>query len=217
MESLRDFSQRYLSSLPNVNDMHSLQIGVSTTTPLSLAQQPIGVRLATEGNKKVLALRTNGFAFELGAPYPTWEEFSAEASKYWSEYVREFHPSSVTRYAVRYINRIVIPEAPIEADKYFNLRPEIPDDLDVKVDQLFMQLRFKVPKFGDDILVTSNVGLAEPTDPTKMNFILDFDVVGTNHLPIVDSVIFEHLNKLRDLKNELFELSITDDTRRLFS
>lgn len=218
LEALRDFSKRHLLRFPNANDMRSVNIAlVANSAPEVKQQDPIGLRLATDKGDRVLLLRTNGFAFGHGAPYTSWEEFSAEVKVFWREYVDTFSPSEVTRYAVRYINRIVIPEPRIEVNKYFRLRPEIPEDFNSLVDQMFMQMRFALPRYGDDITVVSNVGLAEPNAPDKVSFILDFDVFSTKRLPVEEHEIFEHLNKLRDVKNELFELSITDATRDLFS
>lgn len=218
IEALRTFAKRQSSRFPNASDMRSVNIAIpADSAPEVSSHEPIGLRLASKKGDRVLLLRTNGFAFGHGAPYTCWEEFSAEAMVLWRDYVETFSPSHVTRYAVRYINRIVIPESRIEAKKYFRLRPELPDEFDSLVDQMFMQMRFGLPRYGDDITVVSNVGLAEPNAPDKVSFILDFDVFSTKCLSVNDEEIIEHLDKLRDVKNELFELSITDATRDLFS
>jgi len=60
-------------------------------------------------------------------PYSNWNAFRDEVRPLWERYVEFVKPEAVTRIALRYINRIYIPQTVYELSDYFRLYPQIPE------------------------------------------------------------------------------------------
>ncbi len=179
------------------------------------SQQHIGFRLSDAENKKVIQIREGGFSFSLLKPYSDWNSFSAEASKYWDEFVSTCKPEKVVRCALRYINRIDIPLQTVDIEKYLNIYPKLPD-FPEKIPSTIegKQICVLIPQdeLGDAVI---NLATVDAYSPSGTSILLDIDIyklVGID--PSSDSV-WHLLSNQRRRKNELFENFITDKTREL--
>jgi uncharacterized protein (TIGR04255 family) len=184
----------------------SLQSGVSE----------VGVRLTSAVSDRILQLQRRGFTYSHMAPYTHWGSFRDEAAELWTEFVDRFQPSKVTRVAVRYINRIVIPAAKADAKEYFRLFPNVPDGMPQTITGCFMQLVMPQTDIAESASAVVNFAIEPNPGPEKLSFLLDFDVFSTCELTPESGKVWETLDQLRTRKNELFEASITDATRELF-
>src|ERR1700722_817051 len=125
--------------------LNQLQVSVVAAPPAasSVAHtlQISGLRLCRPANDRVLLIQPRGMTFSHLPPYTSWETFKPEALRLWEEYVEFIKPEAVTRVALRYINRIDIPEARFELSDYFQLYPEIPKKIPQDISTFFMQLQ----------------------------------------------------------------------------
>lgn len=172
----------------------------------------IGVRLDNKQSNKVLQARGNGFTLSYVNMYTSWEEFSAEAKLYWKEYLNIFKPKTVTRVAVRYINKLDLPGPKAEPSDYFNLYPKLPQAIPQDIDDFL--LRLIMPQADIESTAIINQATMPPSDGKHISVALDFDIFKNTNLVADNDEIWNLLDILRIRKNLLFESCITEKTRK---
>lgn len=178
-----------------------------------------GYSFTSKNKQHVLQVRFDGFTFSTYAPYDRWEILRDEAHRLWELYRSAAKVENVTRVAVRYINRIDIPEKSVDLGNYLNTRPHVPDDMPNEGDKgaFFMQLLLEQDDLGC-MLIVNESPVASPDENTT-SIQLDLDLYREQFeepwSADDDGTIWSFLEQLHDRKNEAFEASITDQTRRL--
>ena len=205
----KDFQAKYIEEM-----RLELQFG-DDQKKNSQMQKKIGIRLESDDGRYVIQAKENGYSFSIINYYDRWESFSKEAYKYWNIYKRHFKPQKVTRQAVRYINRIDIPEASFELKKYFKVYPHLFDDkINVDVAGFFVQAQIP-QKEGGVANITQTV--TQPVKPGCTSVILDIDVFDNKHFKPSSKELKSRIAMLREQKNFIFRSSITDKTEKLIS
>ena len=82
-----------------------------------------GHRLISKDRKNVVQLRRDGFTFSRLPPYTRWDEVFGEAWRLWGMYVEAAKPVEVSRIAVRYINRLLLPLLFSNPEEYLKAPP----------------------------------------------------------------------------------------------
>ena len=181
----------------------------------SAAGGPDGYLFASVDGKQVVQARLDGFTFSRLKPYDKWEALRDEARELWQHYVRITSPEAVTRVALRYINRIEIPLPIRDFKDYILTTPEIAPDLPQGLGSFFMRLVIPDPKAQAVAIVTETV---EPIDESsnRLPLIFDIDVFRMAAFNVQDKSLWETLEQLHDLKNDIFFKSITPKAKELF-
>jgi uncharacterized protein (TIGR04255 family) len=181
-----------------------------------------GYRFAKTDESRVLQAKLGGFTYSALAPYESWETFCPEARGLWELYRETFHPTSVTRVAVRYINRIDIPlnvvdsRGQLELEDYFKTYPQITEELPHHTMAGFV-MQVPVPQPDIESILLLKQGVVPPPRPEVFSVLLDLDIFReVTWEPNDDETIWGFLETLRKRKNQAFEASITDATRELF-
>lgn len=184
------------------------------------AQWHNGFRFASEDNQQVFYARLDGFAFTIKAPYDCWEPFRDEARRLWDLYRFATKAEKVTRVAVRYINRIDLPSTgTVHLEDYLKTYPEVSPSMPNEgvMANYFMQLQLWQEDLGCMLVVNESPEPSPTEEATSIR--LDFDFFREQFeepwQADEDEAVWEFLEKLHDRKNEVFEASITDETRRL--
>jgi len=176
----------------------------------------IGARFWDNDKKQVCKFELNGFSFSRLKPYDIegWEKYFPEVMRLWNIYKKRFAPRNITRVAVRCINSIEIPASRFELSNYFVDAPKPPEGLPQIVTNFLSRLEFQ-NEDGSLTLITLSLQQPQKSDITPI--LLDIDVFRNVHFSSGDDVqlrsIFE---RLRTIKNEIFEASLTDKTKELF-
>src|SRR5471030_1465916 len=71
----------------------------------------LGGRFFSDENKFVVQMRSNGMTFSRLPPYTEWDSVFAEVSRLWEIQRAFLNVEEVSRIAVRFINRLVYPQA----------------------------------------------------------------------------------------------------------
>jgi uncharacterized protein (TIGR04255 family) len=122
---------------------------------------------------------------------------------------------------VRYINRLDIPtptDEPVHLATYlttFFVRPQI-DGLPPNPMADF-SLSCTIPLGVDQLKLVLNVASIPSPLVKTTSFVLDLDVSREVDVPQREDVIWEIINRIRGIKNLVFESSITDAARALFT
>lgn len=158
--------------------------------------------------------RMDGFTVSRLAPYDTWRAFRTEARRLWEIYRSVTRPVKVSRVALRYLNRIDIPLPVTDFAEYLRTYPELSADLPQGVVGYFMQM--SVPFVDVGAMALINEGIVEPARPGVVSVVLDIDVFRTTDASFDEDTIWSTFEQLRNVKNKVFEASVTDTARGLF-
>jgi uncharacterized protein (TIGR04255 family) len=223
IEDLARIRDAVADRYPRQEGVYARQVNISVGEPgqIETLHQQIGFRFSDQSGRQILQARMDGFAFSVLAPYDRWETFRDEARHLWGVYRSLTRVESITRVAVRYINRIDIPLAAapiIRFEDYVRTYPEIPSDWPYDdLQSYFMQLQ--IPQVDLGGIVVINQATAPPPDQETASILLDFDLFREEYEEPWqvddDTAVWEFLEQLHNRKNEYFERSITDRTRGL--
>lgn len=179
-----------------------------------------GFRFISQDKRETFYARLDGFAFSIQAPYDRWEPFRDEARRLWDLYRSVARVEGITRAAMRYINRIDIPNATtVQLQDYLRVYPEVSSDFPDEglMNNFFMQLQLWQQDL--DCWLVVNEAPEPPPAQGTLSIRLDFDLFREQFeepwRADNDAAVWEFLERLHDRKNKIFEASITDETRRL--
>ncbi|MBW4635964.1 MAG: TIGR04255 family protein [Iphinoe sp. HA4291-MV1] len=189
------------------------QLDSSLTTTTTITQKYTGFRVFSTDNKQVIQLRLNGFTFSRLAPYDKWESFRDEARRLWEIYCKTIDAKTVTRVAVRYINRIDLPYPFNDFKEFLLTLPEISPKLSQGLSDYFMQLQ--IPQTDLDAMLVLNEGIIPSDKENSVSVLLDIDLFSNIKISSHDNSYWNILENFRIRKNEIFEGCITDKTREL--
>lgn len=184
------------------------------------ARQLGGFSFTSPNKQHILQARSDGFTFSTLAPYDRWESFRDEARSLWDLYRSAAKVEGVSRVALRYINRIDVPTRDIvQLELYFRTYPEVSGDMPHgTMTNFFMQVQTWQEDL-DCIVIINQAPTPSPNEETTTSIRLDLDLFreqfGEPWRVDQDEAVWEFLEQLHDRKNEVFEASITDATRRL--
>jgi uncharacterized protein (TIGR04255 family) len=172
--------------------------------------RPIGWRLSSPDNDRILQIQERGFTYSHLPPYTRWEVFENEARPLWKKYVRVCRPQRLTRVAVRYINKLRLPSGAINLPDFLTVYPQLPAVVSL-VQGLLMQVNMEETFQGQP--GQSVLRVASEPQTTQSDFqsmVLDIDVFQTTDMDPSDAKLWSLLTELRDRKNALFEAALTD-------
>lgn len=177
-------------------------------------REVIGYQLSEDGKRSV-RLTLSEFGFSHLAPYDRWETFRAEAKRTWDVYESVLHPRRITRAAVRYINRIDIPNPTgtgVDLDVYFRTAPRIAPELPQTMKTYFVRVELPIRGPNGILIITETA--VPPASPNVISAVLDLDAIVQN-VDLDVAGAWRTIDELRGEKNAAFEACITDATRDL--
>jgi uncharacterized protein (TIGR04255 family) len=137
-------------------------------------------------------------------PYPTWPQFKKTFLETYAIYRELARPAGITRLGLRYINQIEIPGTKIEIGRYLRGCPQ-------GYHKLFLSTEFPFAAEGENLaMIIAHVPHGEGD---FVRFYLDLDY---GAFPATTEEIGPVLERAHDRLEEIFEASLTDETRRLF-
>ncbi|MEI6656696.1 MAG: TIGR04255 family protein [Verrucomicrobiota bacterium] len=176
----------------------------------------IGWRFTSADGKQVAQFRKDGFTFSRLAPYANWDEVFAEASRLYLLYLAAARPEEVTRPAVRYVNRMLLPETEVgDFSPFLTAPPACPVDCPVVLNGFLTQVQVHDPLTGISATITQTIQSGGDS-PGFVPVVLDLDVYETRSFPPDSKTILARFDALRVTKNRYFFNSITEKTAALF-
>lgn len=196
---------RYSAPEPITMQQVSWQVGiVAPQIPLTTL---LGWKLHSPDSGVVIQLRTNGFSFSKLPAYTSWPEVLDEAYPLWEQFRDASVPIEITRTAVRYINQLELPVA--ELARYLCAPPAIaPLPSPQGLSEYFTRTVVHDAERSAAVIVTQ--ASSAVAKPGEMRLILDIDVFRQTTMDPL-GLTREVLETLRDLKNEVFFASLTDE------
>ncbi len=174
------------------------------------------LRFFQEDEKQLVQVRTQGFSFNRLAPYSSLDDYLSEIQRTWQVFLRVAAPVRVRLIRLRYINRIRLPlkAGRVNLDHYLKLGPRLPDEK--KLSFVGFLHQYSAVQVGTKN--QANIVLAaEATENNKLPIIFDIEAVASDPIePEEWSKLQSGIQSLRNLKNMVFEKSLTTRCLKLF-
>lgn len=172
-------------------------------------------KLSSHDETDVLIIDPTTLTWSRLAPYQGWNSFfervksDADIAHNLSGY------RQINQLGVRYVNRIDVPgqKGVFRYEDYLTINLSLPENWD-SINNYGWRLEKIYPELG--LLANIQSAIIAPEIPNHAAFLLDIDVIRPNEISAKIEEVFLQLEKMRCLKNEIFELSITDTARASF-
>jgi len=219
VEKLREPKKEFREDFPKREELRrfegGFQIQRGEAAMFSKDSGPAGFRFRSADDLNVVQLRIDGFTFSRLKPYTSWETIFPQAWRLWLGYVELATPESVTRIAVRYINRLELPLPFEEFSEYLEAPPSLPAEVPQKVSSFLVKQ--VLHESGSGISVNFGQAMeAGLADSRHATMILDIDSYKVQEYEPQATQLTEEFERLRRMKNLIFFSSITEKTVRLF-
>lgn len=175
------------------------------------------IRLTSDDQTDTCSVMVDKVFWGRLAPYSGWEEFSGRIDRDLAAFKRDVDPRRLARIGLRYRNRI---DVPVDEEKqlchyeeYLRVKIDLPDFLDPTEG-----FEWRVKKDFKDLGLSAVImsGVMEPQIPMMGAFLLDIDISAEVDDTVSRADIPAMLAKMRKLKNQIFESSVTDVARKSF-
>lgn len=190
-------------------------LGPDANAVATASAETIGYLFRSDDGLHICQARANGFTFSRLAEYTSWDEVSTEARRLWEKYRTIATPTSITRVALRYVNRLDLPLPVTDFSLYLRTAPQLSTDLPQGLSGYFMQLQLPMPHIQGACIINQTI-IEPPAKPNTVSVVLDIDVFRTSDFATNEAQLWEQLEQLRHEKNRVFESCITPEARRLF-
>ncbi len=170
----------------------------------------IGYFFRSADKANLVQFRRDGFTFNRLKPYTSWEQVFPEAMRLWKTYVETCRPVEVSRIAVRYINRLMLPGLEVEFGDFLTAPPALPKQMPPFVSGFVSRVVIHDPASNTTAAVVQ--ALEPPTENRYLPVILDIDVFQEDVSNLVADELLARFATLREMKNRAFFGSITDKT-----
>jgi len=184
-----------------------------------MAEQPkseqtwLGLRLETEDGRNVAQLTRDFFSFSRLKPYENWEKFQAEAIRLWKMHAELTAPSDITRLGVRFINRLEVPAAGLELNRYLK---GLTDPLnELPRSGFFHRDTLSVPNHSYGVTLIRTNQPASAASEGHLGLLIDIDVSCQDRIAPDIARIERRLADMRWLKNKVFFANVKEKALEL--
>lgn len=212
--SFRKLGKRLKRSYANELRSENVNIRVDFQNRKASFDAEPQLKLSSADEADIAALTRNTLTWSRLAPYEGWDNFRDRVMRDLEDGHSVTGFRQIKRVGVRYVNRIDVPKGEdniTRYEDYLAINIDLPDCWPT-IDNYAW--RFE-KHFGDLHTIVQSI-IVEPEVVGTAAFLLDIDVVAQQDVPAKSDDISKLLDRMRTLKNELFELSISDLARAQF-
>lgn len=170
-----------------------------------------GYRFASSDALSFAQFSLDGLTFNRLKPYTSWEDLFPQVERTWATYRDVARPISILRLAVRFLNRVPLPNATI-LEQYLAAPPVIPEGLPKRVSAFLS--RMTLTDSQNELSASIGQALERTAVPNQPVLLLDIEVFrafNSPDLPIDSPQLPLIFRQMRDLKNRIFFGLLTDD------
>jgi len=192
----------------------ALSFDTDGKTKVPPKRSKLGVRLASS-DALISQWKVSGLTVSRLAPYSTWAELRDVARSQWTDFSKSLTSTQrVSRVAVRYINALSLPLPVNDFSEYLAAPPVVPDELPQGLRGFLTRV-----VFGDnpsDYTAVVAQALEGDSGDNKITVLLDIDVFREVEMDWDSDEIWTILDRLREVKNEVFFGYLTEKTVGFF-
>lgn len=174
-----------------------------------------GLVFHTSDRRETVQFRNDTFVMTRAAPYPGWETFVASLKKRWEIHKEISGAQFVTRFGLRFINRIAMGTKACDIDDFIHCGPkDYPSQKLLVVNFLHREQMLEPSEnYFVQVIRASNNREVTGSQPTvEYGITVDIDVFTQKQWSTTEG-LDDHLTAMRDLKNKVFFGSITEKAR----
>jgi len=211
LEELGRLAERVRDDYPHV--LHKLQQTIEVSDSgqarqVAHREEARGFGFTNSARDRIVQARVDGFTFNWLGRYESWEALRDEARRLYDIYRAVASPEGIERVAVRYVNRMQVPEG-AELGELMRLRVEIPADLPQRLGGVMTRVLMPF----DGSIVANVTSVIEPAAGSQMTWTLDIDVIDFERSSDSRSdAIWPRLDRLRSVKNQVFFNVLTESS-----
>ena len=187
---------------------------------LSVGGGLVRVQLTTADGTRMVGVGPDVLSIHMLRPYQDrersdgggWEEFQPRIVEALGAYWPISEPQGVIRVGVRYINKIVVPQARVKVEDYLTCAlPEV-EGLPSNLAEFMSRVDYR---YDDDMRIVLSQSTIEAPQG-HVGFLLDLDAIWERPDPVGINEASEIAADLRDRERDAFEAVITERARELF-
>jgi len=212
--ALRKLVQKLKRDYANVVPTENVNTTINFQNRTAAFDASPQTRLSSHDEADVLVVSAQALTWSRLAPYEGWENLFNRVERELREAVAVSGYRKIARIGVRYVNRLDVPFTgpSVLYEDYLTINLTIPEAWPAIENYAW---RFE-RQFGSLYAIVQSAIIA-PEIPNTGAFLLDIDVVDQHNPPAKLEDVLTRLQEMRQLKNEIFESSITDKARDQFS
>ncbi len=210
---LNGFRSAMASSFPEMHEQVQIKSVISLSQAVLPETRPTGYFMRSADRTRVIQAQLGGITVSQLAPYQQWESLRDLAKLIASTYFGSVGSRSITRWALRFVNKIEIPRG-AELGEYFRLAPFSPPGFPQALEGAF--LRFVIPYEAARVILTQAIGEVPSSSSDKVAVILDIDAFKVGPIPSDGEALWGSLEELREIKNQVFFSCLTEKSVRMF-
>ena len=214
MERIRDRFKSTYSIVEELQEIELLFAGVKVELKLRAA----GFKMTNRNAVDVLMLKPSTLGTIRLAPYEDWMQLSGQTKENWSLFTKVVGRKQVSRIGSRFINRVDIPNKLLNGRRVtelFRTGVKLASDIRGHIENFSFSMTTIHKASGAKLTIQSAVVIPPPLiEHTSVT--LDTDAYWDEAIPLRIDEMWAKADVLRDVKNDVFESSITDELRALF-
>jgi len=222
-DTLNTLRLAFEKKFPAVAQMNEVSIAIGQSgVDTRVTHTTAGYRLVDPEGTAVIMLSAQSIVFSRLAPYPGWADFSDAATRVFQTAREIMGYSTLSRIAVRYVNRIDVPlvdetGAPVavSAKDYILIHPEYPATAIPQI--LGFTMQCVAPLEEIECMATINVAATPSPVPNHGSFVFDIDVGRNSNVPQKEDEIASLMELIRHEKNRIFVSCLTNKTKETFN
>jgi len=172
--------------------------------------------MVSEDGLQLFQARPDGFSHNRLKPYKDWVSFCSEARRLWNLYREIVKPDTIEVLGLNYINRIELHRG-AEISDYLRAYIQVPAELPQILEVHNFQVQMVDPESQARMSIVVSFGSidADGKIPAMLN-IQAFRLLNKPSADVTEDEVWATFDRLRDLKNLVFESCITDKVREDF-
>lgn len=173
------------------------------------------LRFFNEDKTALVQVGKDLLVFNCLSPYPGWSVFRSMLVGVLEKYRAVATPAGVAACAVRYLNRLSIPQDTATLEDYLLAVPTIPKNLPDTL--IGWSLSLDIPHQARKGIMHLEAGSVPPRNSNEVCFVLDlrFQAINPEELGL-NGALLDWIDNAHDIIEETFEASITDQARSIF-
>lgn len=210
------FQSRYPKVRTQFIEHHKIEPRTDAPPKMSVKRGVQALHFCQDDEKQLVQLRREGFSFNRLAPYSTLDAYLAEIERTWRLFVQIVAPVQTREIRLRYINRILLPGegGRVDLEQYLQIGPRLPDEDRLTFMGFLNQHAAVEASTGNEVNI---ILTSQPEEQGKLPIIFDITAGKAESLEPNDWVgISSRIQSLRDLKNHIFQGTLTQQCLNLF-
>jgi uncharacterized protein (TIGR04255 family) len=221
-DSLGELRARERGTYPGFRRPFQVQFKVERTDPAleptsQVSSLAYGGAMVSEDGLQLFQARPDGFSHNRLAPYQDWVSFSSEARRLWNLYREVVKPEFIEMLGLNYINRIGLPGG-VEISDYLRAYIQVPPELPQILEVHNFQVQMVDPESQARMSIVVSFGSIDAKEriPVTLNVQAFKLFVNRASADVTEDEVWATFDRLRELKNLVFESCISDKVREDF-